>query len=162
MLENSQEKIETVLNTLSVLGKSAAVTQVQSIVVPYVMEVFTEHDHTTLEKMILMDYDLVAQKTPPGVRQTLNNVGSSPKMRQQWQGLITQQITPQNILLWLKNPDEWLNAEDADEQREELQKCAEVIESTPGGEEWLARQVFEVYKMAGIAPEDSTGETAEG
>lgn len=149
-------QLQAVLKTLSLFGKGQAAAQVQKLLLPHIMRVFSKHDHTMLENMILIDYDLVEEQTPPGVRNAIQNLGSNPELRQQWEQIVVSTVRPENILVWMRNPDEWLDEEEADELRDELQKCAKVIEETDGGYEWLERQVLTLYKWAQIVPEDST------
>lgn len=155
MFEGQKEKAEKLLNMASMFGKSAIIGQVQSMLIPKIVQIFSEHDHEDLKRMILTDYDLVKEHTPEGVRTALQNVGSSPETRQYFETLVMETVTPENILLWLRNPEEWLDAEEAAEQREELRKCAEVIENTKGGPQWLEEQVLDVYRIANILPEDT-------
>lgn len=155
MLDDYKEDIQKLVGMAKTLGKGTLLTQVQSMLIPHVMEVFSRYNHTQLRAAILDDYPLVATHTPEGVRNALSNVGSDPETRQMFQSLMVEAITPENILTWMEHPEEWLDAEEAEEQREELQKCAEVIRETSGGEEWLYRQVYEIYRMAGITAEDT-------
>lgn len=150
------ERAGQVLQKISALSDSAAIAQAQKMILPHVLRIFSQHGHEDLRRMILTDYDLVEQQTPEGVRNALGNIGSDPQTRRQWEHLIVEYITPDNIIEWLRAPEEWLDEAEADEQRAELKRCADVIEETPGGEEWLAQQVYAIYTMAGIAPEDST------
>lgn len=154
MFDNGREKAERLLEMATLLGKSKIISQVQSMLVPKVVEIFSEHDNEDLRRMILTDYDLVKNHTPPGIKQTLQNVGSSRETRQYFEAMVMESITPENIIKWLRNPEEWLDADEAAEQREELRQCADVIENTQGGMEWLERQVLDVYRMANIVPEE--------
>lgn len=150
-----REKADKLMETASVLGKSVIISQVQSILAPKVVEIFSDHGHEELKRMILTDYDLVMEHTPEGLRKTLKRVGPTRELRLQFENMVVESIQPENVLFWLKNPEEWLEDDEAEEQREELRKCAEVIETTDGGQEWLVRQVEDVYKIAGIIPEDT-------
>lgn len=155
MFEGKKEKAEELLKMASLLGKSTIIGQVQSMLVPYIIEIFGEHDHTDLKRMILTDYDLVETQTPDNVRKALKNVGSSPQTRSYFESLVMDTITPENILTWLRNPKEWLDEEASAKERTELRRCAKVIENTDGGEEWLERQVLDIYRIAEIIPEDT-------
>lgn len=154
MFGEGGSRITKTLKQVSRISKGAAIAQVQSMLLPHIMRVFSNHGHEKLEHYIIVNYPLVEQKTPDGLRRTLANLGSNPEIRQQWEGWVLQTITPENILEWLRTPEEWLDAEDADEQRAELKACADVIEETPGGMEWLEVQVLDLYRMAGIIPEN--------
>lgn len=155
-MDISKSSINDLLETASSLGQSALVSYVQSLILPHVMEVFAKHDHNKLEAMIRTNYPLVREHTPEGYKRALANLGSNPKFKQQYEQMVLEYVTPENVLEWMRNPDEWLDEEEANEQREELRKCAAVIEETPHGEQWLEDQVLQVYEFAGIVPEDST------
>lgn len=161
MVDFDRQKLTSTVKSLTSMGRSFAVTQVQSMVMPHVMEVFTEYDEGTVRRMIVTDYDLVKEQTPPGVKRTLHNLGTNPEIREEFEGVVLNTITPENILVWLKNPDDWLEEEEADVQRERMQRCAEVIEETEGGMAWLERQVLELYQLAQLVPEDSTSVRAD-
>lgn len=148
-------RISKTLKQVSRISKGAAIAQVQAMLLPHIMRVFHKHGHEELRRYIVVNYPLVEQKTPDGLRKTLSNLGSNPEIRQQWEGWVLQTITPENIVTWLRNPEEWLDAEDAAEQRAELKRCADVLEETPGGMDWLEVQVLDLYRMAGIIPEDA-------
>lgn len=151
-VQDTTETLKKLLGTASFLGKSAVISQVQAMLMPKILEVFSDHGHDELQRMILTDYRLVENQTPEPIRNALTNLGSNPETRQQWEGVVLEYITPDNIKTWMRNPGEWLDAEEAEEQREELRKCAEVIETTKGGEEWLEEQVVDLYRMANIVP----------
>lgn len=155
MFEEQKETAEQILSTATLLGESFVIRQVQSMLIPHVVDIFADHDHEDLKRMIVTDYDLVENQAPEGVKNTLRNLGSSPETRQLFETLVLESITPENILNWLRNPEEWLDEDGDEEQRERLRKCAEVIEETPGGYEWLEEQVIEVYRIANIVPEDT-------
>lgn len=161
-VEDTAQTMKRFLKTATFLGKGFAVRQVQSMLMPHILQIFNEHDHSELEKMVVTNYALIEEQTPQPVRNILDNLGSNPEMRAQWEGVVLELVTPENIKEWLRNPDEWLDAEEAEEQREELRKCAEVIEETPHGEQWLETQVLDLYRMAHIIPNNSkTVETNE-
>lgn len=154
-ISDATDTLKNILKTASFLGKNVAVSQVQSMLMPQILKVFSEHGHEDLQRMIVTNYSLVEEQTPPGIRNALDNLGSNPETRQQWEGVVLEYITPENIIEWLRNPEEWLNEEEAEKQREELKLCATTIEETEGGEEWLETQVMDLYRMAHIVPNNS-------
>jgi hypothetical protein len=156
MFGAGKQDVKKLVSMAKTLGRGAVVGQIQSMLVPHVMEVFSKHGHGELRAAILQDYPLVRKHTPRGVRNALANIGGDPETRQVFQGFIVDTITPENVITWMENPDEWLEAAEAEEQRENLQQCADVLRETKGGEEWLNRQIWEIYRMAGITPEDTT------
>lgn len=156
MLDNmTPEKVRKVLQMGKLMGETKLVEKVQQMMMPHILHVFSEHDAEKVEHFIYTDYDLVKEETPPRIKQTLKNVGSNPEMRKQWESVVLKYVTPENIKGWLRNPEQWLDTEDAEEQRRELRRCAEKIEETPGGEEWLERQVMQLYQWANIVPKSS-------
>lgn len=160
----SFDRLQSALHTAATFSKTMAMGMVQKMLMPYILQVFAEHDHEQLRKMIIADYALVRRKTPEGVRIALDNVGSNPELRERWEGIVLEVVTPENIKEWLRNPDEWLDAEGAEQQRERLRRCADVIEETQGGELWLEQQVLDLYAMAGLidgAPVAETDKPAE-
>lgn len=155
------DKLQKLAQTASLLGKSTVIQQVQQMLMPHILAIFSEHDHGELEKMIQTNYRLVDNHTPPGIKNALQNLGSNPELREQWEGVVLTYVTPENIKQWLRNPEEWLDADEAERQRAELRRCADVIEETPGGEEWLQSQVMDLYRMARIVPKNSTARAAD-
>lgn len=156
MSEKVANRLRSVLTTASKLGKGAGLAAAQQLLLPHVLEVFGEHDHQEVKRMILADYQLVQHEMPEEARSVLENLGSNPELREQWAGTVTSTLTPENVLEWLHNADEYLD-DDVDEERlREMEYCAVVIEDTSGGEAWLEQQILDLYRMAGIIPEDST------
>lgn len=154
-------RLANALKIVSKFGKSAAITQVQSMLIPHILNVFAEPNHEDLRNYIIVDYDLVEKDTPPGVRNALDNLGSNRELRSQWEHIVLQLITPENIKAWLRHPEEWLSVEEADRQRAELKRCADVIENTEGGEEWLEEQVLDLYRMANIVSQTAKAPRAD-
>lgn len=148
------ERLQSLAKTVSLFGKEVAISKTQQYLMPHILEVFTEHDAEELKRMIQANYPLAEQETPAGIRQALDNLGSNPELRSQWEGTVVNLVTPENILHWLRHPEEWLDAEEAEAQRAELKRCAEVIEESAGGEEWLEQQVLQLYRFANIISSD--------
>lgn len=145
-------RLQRTLEKVSMFGQTAAVTAAQQFLMPYILRVFADHDEGDLRRMILSNYPLVEKQTPPGVKRALENLGSNPRLRQQYEESVVQMVQPGNILTWMRTPEDWLDIEEADEQRERLKACADVIEETPGGQAWLEAQVLQVYRYANIVP----------
>lgn len=101
-----------------------------------------DEDPEVLQKYILTDYDLVAKETPESVRETIEGKG------EHFSHLFDQFVHPEYVYGWLANP-EWAPSE---EIRENLRECADIIDVTPGAAEWLTKQVYSVWVMAGIDP----------
>lgn len=137
-------------------GKAAAITEAQRHLVPHILDIFTDHDHEEVYRFIITDYPLVREETPEPVKNALHNLSQNGMLRDRYHHAVLSTVTPENVLTWLRNPDEWLDAADADEVRVELEMCAAAIEETPGGQAWLEKQVYEIYRYANIVPEDST------
>lgn len=154
MSSNGSSKLQQFFETASLFGKSVAISQVQKMLMPHILEVFTEHNHEELRRYIITDYPLVRKHTPEGVKNALANLGSNPEMRRQWESMALELVTPENIIGWMREPEAWLDEAEADRQRAELKRCADVIEQTEGGREWLDEQVLQVYRFARIVPEE--------
>lgn len=154
------ERLRNLAQMGKLVGESTIITHVQNALLPHIISIFTEHGADDLERMIITDYALVEKEAPEGIKRTIRNLGSNPKARRYYEELVVEYVRPENILEWMRNPEEWLDVEEADQQRAELKRCADVLEETPGGQEWLAAQVWTLYRWANIVPEDSTRATA--
>lgn len=154
-VDEATDRLKQLLDTASIFGKSMAISQVQAMLMPQILRIFSDHGHEDLHRMIVTGYPLVEEQTPAPVRNALDNLGSNPETRQQWEGVVLEHVTPANIIHWLKNPEEWLDEAEAEQQRDELKRCAHVIEETDGGHEWLQTQVMDIYRMAHIVPNNS-------
>lgn len=144
-----------VASMLSLAGKSAGISWAQRFLMPHILEVFADHDHEELHRMILANYPLVQNDLPPNVKQALRNLGNNPRLRDQYEQVVLTTVTPANIIEWMQDPDEWLPEDASDEHRDRIRACAMTIERTGGGDAWLERQVLELYHIAGIVPEGS-------
>lgn len=162
MIDNAGERISSIIKTFAFRGKQAAVMEAQRQLIPHILKIFAKHDEETVWKYIVTDYALVENETPEPIKNMLHNLSRNAQLRDTYHNTLVTYITPENILRWLRSPEEWLDAEDADKQRERLKQCAETIETTDGGEEWLARQVYCIYQYANAVPEDSTPQGAKG
>lgn len=156
MSENGESRLQSIASMAKLLGKDVGVTMAQKWLMPKILQIFTEHDHQELRRYILSNYDLVENETPPGIKRALRNLGNDPQLRSQYEQVVMTYVTPDNVIHWLEHPEEWLEDEDADEQRVELKACAETIKTTAGGELWLQRQILQIYEYAGIVPQDTT------
>lgn len=161
MASHVSERLGSLLSMASTFGKEAAISMAQQFLMPKVLEVFAEHDHEDLRRMVLANYPLVEQELSDNVKQALRNLGSNPEFRDHYEATVIRLVTPQNILHWLKHPEEWLDDEASDEHVAELKACAAVIEDTSGGMAWLERQVIELYRYADIVPEDVVVDPAD-
>lgn len=158
MSDRLGDRVRTLAKTLSLFGKSTATAKIQEVMLPHIMRIFSEYDHRTVHHFIITDYPLVEEETPAGLRNAIHNLSANPDLRQQWAGFLLDTVTPENILDWMRTPEAWLDDDSAAEQRENLRRCAEVIEETDGGEAWLEAQVWTVYQWARLVPADSSPE----
>lgn len=126
-------------------GQMTIATLVKRGIQQSTVSVFRKHGAEDLERYILVDYNLVQEEMPPNIKKVVRNYGP------QYADAIVAYVNPNAVLHWLENPN-WI-PEEEEEVRQELQECADVIRETPGGREWLNRQVFHIYQMAGIANE---------
>lgn len=134
--------LASVLTTAKMLGSSAAGSMVKAQLREKVVSILSEHDPDELRRYILVQYPLVANDTPEQVRNVLSNTGP------QFEEDIREHVTPEKIMYWLEHPEEWMDEDD--DKHEEVRRCAEVIYSTRGGEQWLTQQVEDLYVIAGI------------
>lgn len=155
------KRLSSIVKTYVLQGKRAAVVETQRHLIPHILKVFAEHDEETVYKFIVTDYPLVEERLPDSVKNALHNLAQNGQLRPVYQGWVMEYVTPENILTWMRNPDEWLDAEDAEDQRMNLRLCAATIEETEGGRAWLEEQVMEIYHYADIVPKDSTPEAAK-
>lgn len=149
-------KISGIVKEFALHGKAAAIAETQRQLIPHIIDIFANHDQDTVWQFIVTDYPLVEEETPQTLKNTLANLANNSKLRGVYHNAMLEYITPENILMWLRNPEEWLDDAEAQEQRERLRQCAEVIETTEGGYAWLEEQVLQIYRYADIVPEDST------
>lgn len=156
MVDIDSENVEKAMKVLSRMSKDTAMVMAQQMLIPHILNIFQEHDHNEVKRMILSNYPLVEKELPDNVEQALRNLGSNDQLRGRWEDVVVTYLTPDNILKWLHNPAEWSDEELPEEHRRELEYCAVVIEDTRGGREWLERQIEQLYKYAGIIPEETT------
>lgn len=154
------DRITKVVKTFLLQGKAAARKEVQRQLIPHILEIFAEYDEETVYKFIVTDYPLVEERTPDEIRNALRNMAKNDRLRPMYHQWMLNAVTPENILYWLRHPDEWLDEDEADEQRKSLRETAAIIEDTPGGYEWLEAQVWAIYAFAEVVPEDSTPQAA--
>lgn len=161
MGDEDAHRLQRTLEQLSFVSKTAVQTAAVQFIVPKVVDVFAHHDEEDLRRMILSNYPLVEKRMPAGYKKALRNLGSNPRLRQHYEQAVIDNVRPENIKAWLRAPEEWLDAEEAEEQRERLKACADVIEETPGGEPWLEAQVLQVYQYAQIVPDQPAEAAAD-
>lgn len=126
------------------LGKAAVLPAVKNILRNQIVTILQDEDPDQLRKYIYVDYPLVRNKLPPKYVDVLQNLGP------QYEDEIKAMVHPEQILLWLDNPEEWMDVEQNPQAAAKVKKCAEIIRETDGGEEWLAQQTIHLYQIAGI------------
>lgn len=156
MGDNGDSKIAQLAEMATFLGEGFAIKQAQKYLLPHVLDIFAKHDHRKVRNMIVTNYPLVENDCPEKVKNIFRNLNSNPKTRDLYHNLLVEHVTPERLLELMEAPEEWLEGAEYQEQRTNLRASATVIQRTPGGEEWLAQQVYTLYQFAGIAPEDST------
>lgn len=120
---------------------------------PHVLGIFAEYDADEVENFIRVDYRLVRNHCPRGLRNALGKLGPA------WSETIMQLVTPENILLRLEDPEDWADDDATEAQLDEMRQAAAIIRRTPGGREWLEREVLWLYHFAGIIPEPTENGT---
>lgn len=138
------DRIDQISRMLKFGGKAVAGPMVKEFVRNRVVRIFAETDPSTLQNYILTDYDLVKNDTPPKVRNVLGNIG--PQFSEE----IQQLVTPERVLGWLENPEEWMDVQQYPDRAADIRECYQIIKNTPGGEEWLEEQCIAVYEIAGV------------
>jgi len=136
--------VSRVATTAKVAGKSMAVPAVKKFVREKAVAALNNHDPDELEGYILVDYPLIREELDPQTKEALGN--ACP----QFAGAIQSEVTPENVMMWLRNPEEWMDDDTPEETLEEVRRVAEVIESTPGGQKWLEAQVLSLWDIGSI------------
>lgn len=140
------DKLQELLDKSKFFTKQMGVSMAASMLYPHVLGIFTKYDAEQVEKFIRVDYRLFQNHAPRGLKNALRKLGPS------WSETIMQLVTPENILTRLENPDEWVGEDAGPEEKREMQRAAEIIRTTPGGMQWLEREVLDLYRIAGIIP----------
>lgn len=134
--------LQSILASARVLGTTAAGSMVKAEIRTKFIDLLADHDPDELRRYILVQYPLVANDTPQEARTVIANAGP------QFEDEFREYVTAEQILEWLESPEDWMPNEA--EKHEEARRCAEVIRSTKGGEQWLAQQCHAIYHIAGI------------
>lgn len=148
------EKLQSLLEQSKLVSKQMGVSMAASMLYPHVLSIFTTYDADQVAKFIRVDYRLVENHAPQGLKNALRKLGPT------WSETIMQLVTPENILTRLETPEEWVDDDAGREEIREMQRAAEIIRTTPGGMQWLEREVLDLYRIAGIIPAD--GDTRRG
>jgi len=136
--------VSRVATTAKVAGKSMAVPAVKRFVREKAVAALNEHDPDDLEAYIFVDYPLIREELSPETKEALGN--ACP----QFAGPIQSEVTPENVMLWLENPEEWMDEDTPEETMDEVREVAEVIKDTPGGQKWLEAQVLSLWDIGNI------------
>lgn len=150
------DKLQELLDKSTYFTKQMGVSMAASMLYPHVLRIFTKYDADQVEKFIRVDYRLVRNHLPQGSKNALR------KLDPQWGETIMQLVTPENILHRLENPDEWVDEDAGPEEKREMQRAADIIRTTPGGMQWLEREVLDLYRIAGIIPRTQGEEQRRG
>lgn len=142
--EGPGSKVDKILSTLKLGGKVVAGPMVQSMLREQVVVLLRQYEPDVLEQYIQVNYPLVQKELPQNYKNALANVGP------QFAGEIQQMVRPAQVLDWLENPDGWLDVDEHPEKAEEVRECHRVITETPGGQEWLADQCVQIWKIADV------------
>jgi len=107
-----------------------------------VTEVFGEFSTDDVQHAIMVDAPLVKNRAPEEYTEKLERRGSN------YEGIFEKYVHPDVVWEWLEDPS-WAPAEDVEADLRELR---DTIEGTPGGKEWFADQIYDVWEMAGLEP----------
>lgn len=135
--------ISKITSMAGVAGKTLVLPMVKEYIQTQVINVLNENGPEQLEQYILVQYPLVDNDLPDRVKQGMQRVG--PK----YSAEIRQHVTPDNVLEWLDNPEEIIDADE--ETYEQIRECKRIIEETPRGRQWLRSQVLAVWILCGVA-----------
>lgn len=116
-------------------AKSNAPRVIRQILRRAAEDIFTEYNPVELERLIDDDYPLVEEEIPPGVKQTLREIGP------EFEDTIYREVRGENIKYWLANPG-WV---DDPMVAAQLQECHRIIEEHPEGDAWLEDQVADIW-----------------
>jgi hypothetical protein len=140
--DGEQSRLQRIVQMAKVAGASIVVPMVQSYIRDEVVSLVRNHEPEELREYILVQYPLVEEEVPEGVKNGLRQLG--PQFSQQ----IQSYVTPENVLTWLDNPEEHIDADD--EEYDRIKRCGEIIRGTPRGEQWLQAQVLAVWALCGL------------
>lgn len=140
----SSEKLTELVTKATIAGKQAALPVLQDILRQEVVRLLSQNDPEVLKQYIDVGYPIVENELPDGYRNALATAG--PKFEDQ----ILQVVTPDTVLHWLSNPDEWMTDDIPDETRDDVREVADILKNYPGGYRWLENQVLAVYEICGI------------
>jgi len=137
-------RLEKLAGMAKGFGGLAATSAVQGIIREQVVALLNDHDPEELRQYIIVNYPLVREELPAEYKRVISNVGPSLA------GQIEAAVTPEAIMTWLRDPEEWMDDDAPEEHLDQIRECARIIEETPEGERWLQAQVVEIYGLAGV------------
>lgn len=137
-------KLKQLASTASALGKSAVMPALQSLLRREMVSILSEHDAEELERYIDVQYPLVENEIPEGYESALREVGP------QFSETVAAMVTPEQVMAWLEEPEEWMDTDANAQEAAEARRCAEIIRTHPQGEPWLEAQVFYIYEITGV------------
>lgn len=148
------ETLGQVAEYAQLFGQGAAISVVQDMVRGQITQLLQSYGAEDVESYVIVQTPIVRQKAPEGFKDALKNVG--PKFFEEIQTF----VTPDRILEWLEDADEWLTEEDVEKYTEpgvektpeelhaELQEIADVIRETQGGMAWLKSECRDIHMLA--------------
>lgn len=137
-------RITEIAEKAALLGKTAAVPVIQSVLREQVVYLFQQYDPEKLRELIDVNYPLIRHELPDGYKNAIENVAP------QFEDEIKSMTHPGQVLYWLEEPAEWMGSDADPETVRQVRECYEIIESTPGGERWVEQQVAELWAIAGF------------
>lgn len=146
------ERLSSLVEQSKFFTRQMGVSMGARMLYPHVIGIFSKYDADEVENFIRVDYRLVENHCPRGLRNALRRLGP------QWSDTIMQLVTPEMILQRLAEPEEWTGDDVDEDQLREMQAAAAIIRETSGGRKWLEREVLDLYRIAGIIPADGAEE----
>lgn len=138
------DRIQKIARVAKVAGKSVAGPMVENFVRSRVVDLLSQHDPETLRQYIHVNYPLVEEELPEGVKEALQNAGP------QFEEEIKHFVRPEKVMEWMENPQEWLDPEEHPQAVADVRECHDIIKNTPGGEEWIEELCLQFWDEAGL------------
>lgn len=140
----SPTRIASIAARAKLMGKQAAVPLIQRVLREQLVLLLRQHDPDELRQFIDVQYPLVDEEMPDGYKTALGKVGP------EYEDQIKAMVHPDQIKAWFNSPEQWMDPEEKEDVYYEVLEVGEILDNHPGADEWLSRQVLDVYQMCGI------------
>jgi hypothetical protein len=137
-------KLAKIVTTAKVAGKKAALPILKGAIRDEMVRLLNEEDPETLRQYIDVGYPMVRNDLPDGYKSALSSAGP------QFEDDIIALVNPETIMGWLAAPEEWMGDDAGPEDIAQVRRVGEILQTHPGGEEWLSQQVLALYEVCNI------------